>query len=292
MINSRRFQDEKQKKTTKQAFTEILHKFNKGQIDIPVLSKIVQETENVIRKPNSSAKDLAKVIERDAAISIKLVSVANSPIYRGAEVIHVVSQAISRVGLRETQSIVLAIATKNLYRTDNNQLMILMEKMWLHSLACAHSSRSIAQKLRLADVERLFLMGLIHDIGKVLLVKALTDAVSQIESLNIDDFISGIQEIHCSFGATVLERWKFGRDFIQIAKLHDKSKYFQTSKKEVLVVNLANKLTRKIGYSIFPDEEIELSELESAKLLGIDATSLDTIVKELETFMESAETIF
>jgi HD-like signal output (HDOD) protein len=66
VINSRKFQDEKQKKTTRQALTEILHKFKKGQIDIPVLSKIVQETENVVRKPNSSTKDLAKVIERDA----------------------------------------------------------------------------------------------------------------------------------------------------------------------------------------------------------------------------------
>ena len=169
---------------------------------------------------------------------------------------------------------------------------MLMEKLWLHSLACAYASKAIAKKLVLGDMESFFLMGLLHDIGKVLLVKALTDIVSKTDSINIDDVISTVQEVHCSFGQAYLLQQGFAEKFVKIAELHDGMKYFKTSKKEILVVNLANYLTRKIGYSLFNDEEIELSELESAKLLGIDSDFLDAAGEEVTAMMQATSDIF
>lgn len=280
------------KGTLREAVLGVVKKFKAGNIDLPVLPKVVHEIEEVIKKPDSDAKKLADVIERDAVISIRLLTVANSPIYRGTDKITTVRQAIPRLGVKETQSIVLTIASKSIYKTKNAQIMVLMEKLWLHSLASAYASKAIAQKLALGDVESFFLMGLLHDVGKVLLVRALTDIIPETDSISIDDVISTIQEVHCSFGEAYLLQGGSDEKFVQAAASHDKQKYFKTSKKEVLVVNLANYLTRKIGYSLFNDEEIVLSELESAELLVIDSGLLDAACEEVKAMMEATADIF
>ena len=84
-----------------------MQKFKNGEIELPVLPKIVQEIQSVIKDPVSTADNLVRVIERDAAISIRLISIANSPIYRGAFFVisclkknHPQSYNVTKCGLR------------------------------------------------------------------------------------------------------------------------------------------------------------------------------------------------
>ncbi|GAI80193.1 unnamed protein product, partial [marine sediment metagenome] len=201
--------------------TEIVQRFKKGNIDLPVLPNIVQDIQNVINEPNSTANDVAGALEKDAVISIRLVSMANSPIYRAAEKIYSVKQAVPRLGFKETQNIVTAIANKNLYETKNNQFRITMEKLWQHSLGCAYCSRIIAKKLRFGDAEQIFMMGLLHDIGKPPLLKAVSENTPEDELLPMNDIVASIQEVHTDFGKEILEHWGFAQDFTRIALEHE-----------------------------------------------------------------------
>lgn len=74
--------------------------------------------------PGSSPEELAQTIEKDPTISLRLISVANSPIYRGITEIRNVKTAIPRLGLKETFNVVLAIANKGLYETENVKSII------------------------------------------------------------------------------------------------------------------------------------------------------------------------
>ena len=157
--------------TPREILKDFIKKFKYGKVDLPVLPKVVQEIQKVMSNPTTTVNDLAKVIEKDAVISVRLIAVANSPMYRGTEKIITIKQAIPRLGIKETQSIVSAIANKNLYQTKDIRFKILMEKLWLHSLVTAYASRAICKKIMISETETLFFMGLIHDIGKVLLFK-------------------------------------------------------------------------------------------------------------------------
>ena len=107
--------------------------FKKGNLELPVLPHVVQELQDVINKPTATATEVAHVVEKDGPISIKLINVANSPLYRGAQKTENVGLAISRIGLKEVQSVVSAIASKKLYKTNSPQLKEIMDKLWLHS---------------------------------------------------------------------------------------------------------------------------------------------------------------
>jgi HD-like signal output (HDOD) protein len=172
-----------------------------------------------------------------------------------------------------------------------------MEKLWEHSLASAYSARSIgaAKKMSLNDTEKLFFMGLIHDIGKLPLIKELADIFSKSGSsmhINMADVTARIQDFHYSFGEAVLQQWRFTEDFVRVVKLHGGPKFFETTNKEILIVNLANMLTRKIGYSLFEDAELKVSEIDSAIFLDMDAKKLQAVQEEVNETMQTLANVY
>ncbi len=278
-----------------QAIQDIIAKFKRGQITLPVLPNIIHQIQKVINNPMATTAELARVIEKDSVISLKLISTANSSLYRGTKKIETVADAVPRLGLKQTQSLVNALANKDLYNTKNEECKNLMEQMWQHSLASAYTSRAIAKQLRMEDIEKFFLLGLIHDIGKVLLLKALTEAVLRQKnggSFKIDDVIKVMQDAHTSFGGALLERWGFGKEYKSVAIQHEGANVSKDTPQEVLVVHLANMLTRSIGYSVFNDEELDAASLESAKILEIDAESLAAIREEIKQIMLDSKKAF
>ncbi|HSW50775.1 MAG TPA: HDOD domain-containing protein, partial [Bryobacteraceae bacterium] len=159
----------------KQAFAEILQKLSAGKIVPPAMPQVVFGLRKVIQRQDSSVKDLADVLEKDPVISLRLISVARSPVYKGYGEVRSVQAAIPRLGFKETLSIVVAISNKSLYEARHPQHRVLLDKMWVHTLATAYAAKLIGQSLLLDDPENLFLMGLTHDVGKVILLRAFAD---------------------------------------------------------------------------------------------------------------------
>lgn len=280
----------------RKAVIDIAKKFQKGDIDLPVLPIIVDQIRQAINAPNSTAESVAKILETDAAISIRLISVANSAIYRGIEKILSVKQSITRLGMKEMQNIVIAITNRNMYETDNKEFMSLMEKLWQHSLACAYSSRLIAEHLRLPDNEKYFIFGLLHDIGKTLLLQTISQA-SLKDKLNDQDFdlseiIASIHDTHAHLGSLILERWGFPDECIKVARFHENTSFDETTALSIKIVHVANLLTRKIGFSIFNNDSLDPASINSAELLGLEPEALNTIGEQVIKSMHLSMSVF
>ena len=274
----------------REVFAKIIQDFSGGKITPPVMPQVVRDVQSVIKRTDSTAEDVAAVIERDPVISLRLLSVSNSPVYRGIQEIRNIKEAIPRMGLKETLNLIIAIANKSMYETDQVQFRILMDKLWVHSLACAYGSKLIAEHLKLDDSEKFFLMGLVHDIGKSLLLKAFTEAPLA-KKINFDLVQANIQQGHLSIGGVLLRRWGFEDIFIKVVTLHENPEFDPKPEKEILVVHLANMLSRSIGYSLF-EEELDLDELESAKLLQMDAATLGQIGDEVKGIIQDVAHLF
>jgi len=288
--NSEDYLLKKETASMRSIFTGILQKFQAGKINPPVMPQVVREIQQVVKRPKSTAEEMAQVIEKDPVISLRLISVSNSPVYRGVSEIKNVKGALPRLGLKETLNIVLAIANKSLYSTDNVQFRILMDKLWVHSLACAYGSKLIAQQLKLEDSEKYFLMGLTHDIGKILLLKAFTE-VSKERNLNLNAVTANIQEAHLSLGGLLLKRWGFDEEFINVLTHHEDKQLSPDAEKEILVVHLANMLTRQIGFSLF-DGEIDFAELDSAQILKLEPETIDDIGEKIKEIISDVAHLF
>ena len=280
----------KESDSIKEIFTKMIQDFTAGKITPPVMPQVVRDVQAVIKRKSSTADDVAAVIERDPVISLRLISVSNSPVYRGIQDIRNVKEAIPRMGLKETLNIIIAISNKSLYETDRTQFRILMDKLWVHSLASAYGSKLIAEHLKLPDSEKFFLMGLVHDIGKSLLLKAFTD-ISAIKNINFDVIQANIQQGHLSVGGVLLRRWGFDDLFIKVVTMHEGHELTAETEKEILVIHLANILTRTIGYSLF-DDDVDFNELDSAKFLEMEPDTLNGIGEEVKTIIQDVAHLF
>jgi HD-like signal output (HDOD) protein len=274
----------------RETFSQILHHFKTGKLTPPVVPHVIKEIQSVFKSESATADELARVLEKDPVISLRLIAVANSPIYRGFSEIRNVRNAIPRLGLKETMSLVVAIAHKSLYQTDKVQFKILMDKLWLHSLATAYGAKLLAHELMLDDPEYLFLLGVTHDIGKIVLLKAFTDIFAG-QPFQMDAIRSNMQEGHIEITRMLLKRWGFGEDFIRILTHHEAEAYNSSTEKEILIINLANMLTNNIGFGLI-EEDVGFSELESARLLKMEPNKIEDIGKKIKKIIQDVAHLF
>ncbi|MBF0234429.1 MAG: HDOD domain-containing protein [Desulfamplus sp.] len=277
-------------KSMGQMVSDAIEGFKNGKVELPALPNIVQELQNLINRPNTSASDMAKLIENDTAMSIKLIVAANSPFYGGVEKAKDVKMAINRLGIHTTHSIVSSIANKGLYNTKNISIKNLMDKVWMHSFATAHCAREIGKKVSSVGYEKAYVKGLIHDVGATLLIKNIGDNINETSHLDLDGLTGAVFEVHTSFGGTLLNKWGFSKDFVDVASLHEWDKFDKKTEQEVLIVNLADRLSYTIGYGFFNKDVPELSDIQSADLLGLTESELTVICdKAAKAIAESAD---
>ena len=279
--------------SVKQIISDIIQDFKKHDANLPVLPEIVKDIQEVINSPSSGIDQLASIIEKDAVISVRLIAVANSALYRGTERILSVKQAIPRIGAKETQSIVATIANKSLYEVKDKVFRKLMEKLWKHSLASGFAAKCLSEILKLGNGEKFYFMGLVHDIGKVLILKVLGDLHYRYESLDIDEMLDETKAIHTSFGSAILRKWGFSDEYTRMVLLHARPKYKHSTDKEILVINLAGNIAKKSGYGVrsIPDN-INIETLDSRLLLNIKPPQIDTIIENIEKLMNDVSDIF
>ncbi len=269
-------------KTYARLVGEIIKRFNKGEIEMPVLPHMVQEVRDLLEKSDPSMEDLAKIVAKDAVISSKLISLANSALYKGLDSATTLNAALQRLGLKETLSLITTLANKNLYVSEQAELNRLLHSLFIHSLACACCARFIASELGEKEVEGFFLTGIIHDIGKVLLLKAVSD-ISPNESFADQALHSAIQEVHTVFGAVLIKKWGFSKPYVQAVEFHHWSHFPEGTQKELLVLHIADVLVKSLGYSFSGSQSRPRSDEVPPELTDIlRRLNLDTgVLKEI-----------
>jgi len=269
--------------------SDAIEGFKQGKVDLPSLPFIVQEIQDMMNSPDATASEIAKIIQKDTAIAINLIKASNSSYYGGVETIKDVKMAINRLGLDQTSSLVTEIVNKGLYETKGSFLKPVMDQLWKHSLVVAYLARQIAGKVRSVKPEQAFVKGLVHDIGATLLIKNIDEIMAKGENkteqerlikennASIEEVIKSVFEVHGSFGGTLFESWNFGKDFVDVARLHEWDKFNKKTDSEVLIVNLADRISISMGYGFPGKEDHDISKIQSAQLLGLSVDDLTSI---------------
>lgn len=150
---------------------------------------------------------------------------------------------------------------------------------WKHGLACAYLAHFLARQLHIGDSNEYFTMGLIHDVGKGLLLNAITKVLEnrnlpfEFEDLEIKDVIN---KMHCCFGAALLRRWGFSDGHVYITKHHEATSGDNNAPLALKVIRLANLLTRELDCrpSCYDGEDALIANIASRLSLSLQAVDL------------------
>ena len=143
---------------------QIERRISAGRLDLPMLPQVASEVIAGGLDDSTDIQALAGLLNRDQALAGHVLRVANSPIYAGGARIQTIQQALVRIGFSQLREIVVAVALRTRVFNQAGQ-QELLSALWTHSVVAAAYAREVARALR-ANVESAFLCGLLHDVGK------------------------------------------------------------------------------------------------------------------------------
>lgn len=141
--------------------------------DLPAIPEVVAEVLLKTSNPNVALSDVSEVIQRDPALTAKLLKVSNSPYYGMRQVVGTLKLALVILGLREVRNIVLGVSVLESLKNNDTQALLKRPDYWGHSVLVGGLARRLGLHLRLGLQGEDFVSGLLHDIGKLVMWRQL-----------------------------------------------------------------------------------------------------------------------
>ena len=273
----------------------ILEKLN----DIPTLPAVAMRVTELINDPNSSSADIADVLKKDQVLTAKVLRLINSPYYGIPGEVTDVKRALAYLGFNTLAQLVLSISVISAF-ADNNNTRFSPQKFWQHALGTAVASEIIAKKIGYAKPEECFTCGLLHDIGKIVLLKVAPEEFLRVVQLAEKEKISFFEAErkldvpgHGYLGEFVADKWRLPMVIRMSVRYHhvDVSKMetiLDSMKPAVQAVALANQIVVKenIGYSGNASNAVITEEL--IKPLGLTLADVEKITEKVKNDIDGA----
>lgn len=267
---------------------EILHKSDL----IPPLPDLVVRLLAVLNKQETEPQDLEVLMQNDQVLVAKMLAMVNSPFYGLNRTIRTIKEAVMVLGFRGVRSLVLATSTAKFLQRDYSVYGHEPKGLWLHAACVAAGSKMLARACRLgADAaEQLFVAGLLHDIGKLMLVQYLNEhqrgAAAAASISTFERTTIGLD--HTEAGALVTAKWNLSQEVQEVIKAHH-DENVQTSEKSVAVVRLADAVAHERGIGYLP-QKAPAAIVQSADLaaLSLQPETWATLRDEIAAAMDEA----
>lgn len=255
------------------------------KLNLPVFPGAAFELQQLLADDNTSIDQIAKVIGKDQAMASQVLKLANSAFFSGWNTVRTIREAILRLGLNHVFNLVVCTSQQKYYKSRNTTLQKILETLWQHALCTAIGSKWLVQKLGYRQFgDEAFLSGLLHDIGKLVLTKAIETIQSEYEDFDLpSELIDQIfDSMHSEQGNYLMDEWSIPDVYCKIALNHHKEEF---DKNDVLLmsVRIANQVCRKAGISTHPKEHIDLLILPEVQSLSVKQAvlaELELVIRE------------
>jgi len=261
--------------------------------DLPALPSVYIKLKELIERDRST-REIASLLENDQALAAKVLKLANSALFSGLKEVTDLNLAITRLGMRTIETLVLTTATGSFYVAKSPADLEILSKLWGHAAACGAAGRRLAVRIRYPDPEKAFLSCLLHDIGKAVIL----NAVSRLRIggmngavLNHELKLELIQGFHEEIGYKLIKSWNLHEDLALCARFHSCPEQLDQPNILVNIANLANLISRKLGESLHPYANESLVDNPLAIQYEIGDLEMASMLVEIEDQMNQLKSL-
>lgn len=205
---------------------ESLEKIVREDLELASHPEVFRCVLQAANDPQSSAAFVADVVNKDVALSVKLLKVVNTPYYGFPQKVDTLSRAIVLLGHNKIVNLALGISVISMFKGMESDMLDMLA-FWKHSVACGVVGMILAVHCGERDEERFFVAGLLHDFGRLIMLKnriqavhfVLTESRCQKAPLHILESARwGFS--HAELAWQVLKKWQLPENLVQAVGHH------------------------------------------------------------------------
>ena len=204
-----------------------LRKITESIIGLPTLPTVITQMIGLVDNPQTSARDVSRLISTDQALTAKILKLANSAFYGFPREIATVNHAVVVLGFETVKSLGLSVSVLERFASGGNSSNFDRQKFWEHCIACGVAARLLAGKLRYRIQGEAFAAGILHDIGKLVLSQYFVEEFTEImEVMRREDIYIGEAEervlgvSHAEVDSWLAERWNLPDQLVETIAFH------------------------------------------------------------------------
>jgi len=255
----------------------------KGVVKLISLPEIYIRVSQVMENQQHNAREIGEIISHDPALTARILRIVNSAYYSLAAKVELVSRAVSIIGEDDLRNLVLATSAVDTFKRIPNQLVDI-DLFWRHSIHTGIISRLLSKHCNILHGERLFVAGMLHDIGKLILYFKepelsqeilLSAADSDGQLFRAEKKIIGFT--HGDVGAALINAWKLSDTLKEVVAYHHTPLKANNYRMETSIVHIANSVVNAIGPNTVADSHL-LDDYPGFEPKTLEITGLDLII--------------
>lgn len=266
-------------------------------LELASLPSVVTTAMELLNNPNTSASDIGEVIGQDPALTVKLLKIVNSAFYGFPSQIDTISRAITIIGTRELTDLILGSSAIQVFARLPNQL-VSMQQFWSHSLYTGVVARILARYLRAPNTERCFVMGLLHDVGALILFRQKPNEARQaLELAHTRELPLHLAEReifgfdHGAVGAELMRSWNLPDSFATVARYHHQPSAAENHRLETAIIHLADVITGMVHTTATGTDNPAPLEPGAWELTGLSVDIIEAVSAEADAQFEEASAV-
>jgi len=257
--------------------------------DIPTLPTVAMELTQMLDQPETETKDVQAVVRQDPSLSARLLKIVNSAYCGLPREVHDVAMAINILGFNAVKNVALSSFVFDFFGAEQSELDV--KAFWMHSMACGVAVNEAARVASKSYTEDLFVFGLLHDLGRVIIWNFFPEEFKQIRATAVESrksMTTAEREVlgmtHMEAGACLGKRWRFPALLTEaLGHHHWPSDAPEESREIVSLVHVADLVCQCLELGTSAEVTVEFVDEQAFELLGLDQPRIGRLMDQTLT---------
>ena len=259
-----------------------------GIAELVSLPDVCLRVNQLMEDPRSSSSDLGDVIAHDPGMTARILKLVNSSFFGFSHQIDSVNHAISILGREELRTLILGTCAVEAF--NGLPESVNMDEFWQHSVFTALAARIIAQRTSIKDRQRIFVCGLLHDIGRLIIYHRSPQLANELEEkypLNQRmQYLGECEELgfsHAEVGAGLMKLWKLPENIFRPVLYHHKLQSSASFQLDAAILQIADGIAHHIATESTAEEDLpDTVTAEALTLVDLNQENIDEISLEVK----------
>jgi HD-like signal output (HDOD) protein len=267
------------------AANDLIAKIERIDIQLPEVPSVVFELSEIIADPLSSSADIARLVNQSPSLAALLLKIVNSAFYGFRSKVDSISRAVVMIGSKEISNLALGITIMEAFKDIPRQVMDVTTFME-HSLGCGIVARILAAYANITATEQLFVSGLLHDIGRLVVCRYFPEAMGLIlaDARRTSTSVMQSERVmagkpHTQIGKTLIKKWKLPYA-LENNVLYHHNPSASPNPEAAAVVQMADIIMHGLGFSGSGEHRVPGFDAPAWDRLKIPAGALPAVVRQ------------